>query len=147
VHEALSFRIDGVEAEYLGQGERGPSSSHWKVADAIGSAPKFAFELGETQALGTVRAVILKFYPKRKGDYVARPAPTIVSAAPDNPDLQMKSGVTYDLGALGTDFKVMDALGRAARRFGLRPGFDYKMEVIFEGRRSHIAVIFMKVAE
>ena len=145
--EVLRFRIDDVEAEYLSQGKPSTSASHWEVAYAIGRAPKFAFELAGPQALGNVRTVTLKFYPMRKGNYAITPAPVIVSADPDNPDIQMKSGVEYDLGALGEGFEVRDARGGVAPRFGLRPGFDYKMEVVFEGERSHTAVIFMQVAE
>jgi hypothetical protein len=144
--EVLRFRIDDVEAKYLSQGKPGTSASHWEVADAISPTPKFTFDLADPQALGNVRTVILKFYPMRKDNYAITPAPVIVSADPDNPDIQMKSAVEYDLGALGEDFEVRDARGGVAPRFALRPGFDYKMEVVFKGDPSHIAVIFMQVA-
>lgn len=144
VHEVLSLRIDGIEAEYVGPGEPAASVSHWKVPHPVASVPNFAYELSEPRALGSIRTVTLKFYPKYKGDYATIPAPVIVSV---DPDFQLKPSVEYKLGALGDDFKVMDARGGAARRFALRPGFEYRMEVVFDSEPSHTAVVFMQVAE
>ena len=34
-----------------------------------------------------------------------------------------------------------------APAFGLRPGFEYKVEIVFDGEQSHTAVVFMQVAK
>jgi hypothetical protein len=145
--EYLRFRLDDAEAQYLDQQPPTPRRSRWQVVDPVSRAPKFSFELVDTVALGDIKTITLRFYPKWKGEYVSKAAPVIVSADPDNPEIQMQSGVEYDLAALGDNFKVTDARGGSAPHFALRPGFEYKIEVVFGAQQSHIAEIVIRTSE
>jgi hypothetical protein len=144
-YAGLRLIIDGLEAESTGA--IGPEDSYWKVPHPVNFIPTFAFELPEVVDTRSYTTVTLNFYPKWKGEYVADAAPIIASADPGDSDAQMKSGVEYDLGNLGEQYKTMGVGGRVAPRFGLRQGFEYKLEVVFEGKPRHTAVIFLQTAE
>jgi hypothetical protein len=143
-NEAVGFRLDGMEAQFVGQGEEESSSSGWTVPEPVSPTPRFSFELLGPKALGDFKTISLKFYPKWQGEYRQPAAPVIVSADPDNPAIQMSQQATYDLGALGENFKVLDARGTESPHFMLRPGFGYKMEVVFENEQIHMAEIVFK---
>ena len=144
VHESLTFKFDDAEALHLAQSEADPLVSHWQVPEPVSPAPKFSFGVTSPQALGEIKTITLKFYPKWKGKYVSKAAPIVVSADPENAAIQMKPGAEYNLGALGEHFKVLDARGTPAPRLALRPGFVYKLEVVFEAPQPHTAEIVIQ---
>jgi len=143
VHESLRFKLDDSEAVHLAQSEADPQVSHWQVVEPVSPTPRFSFEVASPQALGEIKTITLKFYPKWKGKYLSKAAPVVVSAAPEKPDLQMKSGGEYNLAALGPNFKVLDARDMETPLFALRPGFAYKLEVVFEAERPHTVEILI----
>ena len=55
----------------------------------------------------------------------------------------MKPGTEYSLADLGANFKSVDARGDETPRFGIRPGFDYKLEVLFDSQPPHTAEILI----
>jgi hypothetical protein len=142
-NKTVGFMLDGMEAQFLGQEEEKSPSSRWTVADPVSPAPRFSFELLDPQALGDLKTISLKFYPKWKGEYLPTAGPVIVSADPENADSQFMPKTTYDLSTLGESFKILDARSAETARFMLRPGFEYKMEVVFEGEKVHTAEIFL----
>ncbi|HRS29523.1 MAG TPA: hypothetical protein P5255_14795 [Phycisphaerae bacterium] len=114
------------------------------VTEALGAAPKRQFEIMEPDKFGRITMVSLQIHQKFEADYSDHAEFVVTARNLNDSEAQMKPNTTYDLGAPGPGFRVMNYKGEEVPGVQLNPGMKYMLVLTVKADKSETAQIYFE---
>ncbi len=140
----LAIQLDGKAATQNMFKKATSGYSQWSVAGETSTAPTLRFDLSDPASFGRITSVMLQIHQKFEADYSHQAEFKVVAANTNDPQSQMKPGVDYNLGNLGSNFKVFNLTNQQVGGVTLQPGKEYMLVLTVVADRSESAQVYFK---
>jgi hypothetical protein len=140
----LKIVLDGQPAKQNKLKKAAVGYSRFDVKERVGTAPKLQFEIMEPDKFGRITNVNVQIHQKFEADYSDHAEFSVTARDLNNPQAQMKPNTTYDLGAPGPNFKVINYKGEEVPGVKLTPGMKYMLVLTVKADKSETAQIFLE---
>ena len=140
----LRVFLDGQEAKQnkLRKGLMGYSP--FEIKTQVSGSPKFKYELIDAGEHGFIKHVMMQVHQKYEADFSDLADYVIHPRDMNNPDNNMKPGVTYDLGALGPQFRIMDKKDQEVSAVQFQSGKEYLLVFTISADKSESVQIYFE---
>ncbi|MFH1745692.1 MAG: hypothetical protein ABIG44_01475 [Planctomycetota bacterium] len=140
----LRVFLDGEQAKQskLKKGLTGYAS--FKIKEEVSGAPKFKYEIIEPKKFGFIKHVTLQVHQEFEADFSDIPDYVIHPRDMNDRDANMAPGVEYDLGALGSQFRILDKQDREVAGVEFVPGMEYLLVFTISADKSESIQIYFK---
>lgn len=118
--------------------------SAFKVKEDSTCSPIFRYEIIDPKKFGFIKHVSMQVHPKFEADFSDIPDYVIHPRDMNNPDANMKPNKDYDLGNLGSGFRIMDRHDKEVSRVEFKPGVDYLLVFTVAADKSETTQIFFR---
>lgn len=140
----LRIYLDGQEAQQdkLKKGLSGYAP--FTIKDQVSGSPTFRYEIIEPKKFGFIKHVTMQVHQKFEADFSDIPDYTIFPREMNDPELNMKPGVTYDLGKLGDQFKILDKKDQEVDEVQFVPGQEYLLVFTVAADKSETIQVYFE---
>lgn len=140
----LRVFLDGQQAKQskLKKGLAGYAS--FKIKEEVGTSPMFKYEIIAPKKFGYIKDVMMQVHQKFEADFSDIADYKIFPANMQDDESNMKPGVEYDLGNLGSQFKILDKKDKEVGRVEFVPGVEYLLVFTISADKSESIQIYFK---
>lgn len=139
----LGVYLDGQKAKQSTLKKGLTGYAPFKVDGRVSTSPKFRYEIDDPKKLGYIQSTHMQIHQEFEADFSDLPD-FVVYSTTGGSDAQLKPGVQYDLGNLGSSFTVRDKKNNVVNKIEFQPGREYLLVFTLRADRSESLQVYFQ---